>query len=149
MLEGSGGGLGLLWIGGVEASISSSCLPDGPPMVLRIAHFMARMHRQMAGLLRRREGTELSLEWFLYVDKLAGDDVSAAPSLELLNVILRRFTPDGNVRFAFFVEGDTVQEDLLADNVAGLFNEHATAPQRYPVLARLLEMDRIHWERGE
>lgn len=92
-------------------------------MVLFIAHFLRRVHQQMHVALSAQ------VTWNFLGDKLpngAGGafDNAFAMLLGLSNL-------GGQLRWGYFMEGDSVETDLLADNVAGLLNESMRAPQRY------------------
>jgi hypothetical protein len=49
-----------------------------------------------------------------------------------LAMLLGLSNPGGSLRSGYFLEGDKVETDLLADNIAGLLNEIVRVPERYP-----------------
>ena len=58
----------------------------------------------------------------------------------------------GALRWGYFLQGDEVETDLLADNVAGLLNEIMRVPERYT--AQFGESTQnsaglFYWERWE
>ena len=116
-------------------------------MILWIAHFVARAHQQMEKSLKTQHADLFSLDWFLYIDKFAGDNVGQANGTQLFQTLVQRsIMGAGNIRVAFFNDSGTVSSDLLADNIAGLFNEYKTKPATYPDLSHILANSHIHWE---
>jgi hypothetical protein len=114
-------------------------------MVLWIAHFILRAHASMAADIRRQMPALFSLDWFLYLDKFAGDNADAHPASQLFQTLVGH--PDaGNIRTASFVESDRVSEDLMADNIAGLLNEWQTTPSRYRTLEALITGGSFYYE---
>ena len=51
---------------------------------------------------------------------------------QALAMLLGLSNPRGALRWGYFLEGDKVETDLLADNIAGLLNEIMRVPARYP-----------------
>jgi len=115
-------------------------------MTFWIAHFVARAHEQMAASLRLQNPNLFSLDWFLYIDTFAGDNVTARPSSQLFQTLVTHHTASGNVRTASFRESDSVSEDLLADNIAGLLNERQRSPKRYRDLDALITAGSFYYE---
>lgn len=121
-------------------------------MVLWIAHFTCRMHTYLAGELKKTVPNLFSVDWLpIYVDKFAGDNVHAFPSMQLFQSVVTHHilrSGLGNVRVAFFHEKDADRANVLADNVAGLFNESKNRPSTYSDLPALIQNGCIYWESG-
>lgn len=98
------------------------------PMVLFIAHFLRRIHQEMHVALYAR--TPVCVTWNFFADKLPNGPGGAFD--KALAMLLGLSNPGGALRWGYFLEGDKIETDLLADNVAGLLNEIMRVPQRYP-----------------
>ena len=107
-------------------------------MVIWVAHFVARMHRMLRLQLQGAQVEPVVVDWFFYHDKCAGDSSNASPAMSFFQTLVSGNISHGNVRSGFFVESDTVEADLLADNVAGLFNSSREAAADGPELSSLL-----------
>ncbi|MCS3502284.1 hypothetical protein M2189_008206 [Bradyrhizobium japonicum] len=94
------------------------------PMVLFIAHFLRRIHQQMHVALSAQ------VTWNFFGDKPPAGAGGAFDNA--LAALLGLSNQAGQLRWGYFIEGDIVEIDLLADNVAGLLNEIMRVPQRYP-----------------
>jgi hypothetical protein len=116
-------------------------------MVVWIAHFVARMHRMLRLQLQGAQPEPVVVDWFFYHDKFAGDSAEASPVMSLFQTLVSGSISDGNVRSGFFKDSDTVDADLLADNVAGLFNS-ARVPNG-PDLSSLLGSGCVYYEASE
>ena len=98
------------------------------PMVLFIAHFLRRMHEEVQVALSG--DAAMCVTWDFLADKPpngAGGAFNRA-----LEMLLGLSNPRGALRWGYFHQGDEVETDLLADNLAGLLNEVMLVPQRYP-----------------
>ena len=111
-------------------------------MILWIAHFMCRAHADFFNYLKSSFTDTIGLDWFLYADKLPG----AGEELDFLILLVNRFTPNGNIRISNFDQGDTVNTDLLADNIAGMFNEIAKHREMTPLEKKIVGGGKIHME---
>jgi len=104
-------------------------LPENQaPMVLFIVHFLTRMHQEVQVALSA--DTPMCVTWNFFADKPpngAGGAFNGA-----LEMLLGFSNPGGALRWGYFLQGDEVETDLLADNVAGLLNEIMRVPERYP-----------------
>jgi hypothetical protein len=98
------------------------------PMVLFIAHFLRRIHQEMHLALSTR--APMCVTWNFFADKPPNGPGGAFD--KALAMLLGLSNPGGALRWGYFLEGDEVETDLLADNVAGLLNEIMRVPQRYP-----------------
>lgn len=99
------------------------------PMVLFIAHFLRRIHLQMHFALSNPAPTWVT--WDFLADKPPNGPGGAFD--QALAMLLGLSTPAGALRWGYFLEGDKVETDLLADNVAGLLNEIMRVPARHPL----------------
>ena len=115
-------------------------------MVVWVAHFVARMHRMFGLQLQGAQPEPVVVDWFFYHDKFAGDSPDASPAMSFFQTLVSGNISNGNVRSGFFVESDTVQADLLADNVAGLFNRLRETGAEDPDLSSLLGSGRVYYE---
>jgi len=97
------------------------------PMVVFIAHYLRRMHQEMQIALSLR--APMHVTWNFLADKPPGG--SKGPFDQALSMLLGLANPRGSLRWGYFLEGDTVETDLLADNIAGLLNEIMLVPKRY------------------
>jgi hypothetical protein len=98
------------------------------PMVLFIAHFLRRIHQEMHVALSAH--TPACATWNFFADKPPSGPGGAFD--RALAMLLGLSNPGGALRWGYFLEGDKIETDLLADNVAGLLNEIVRVPQRYP-----------------
>jgi hypothetical protein len=97
------------------------------PMVLFIAHFLRRMHQEVQGGLS--VDAPMYVTWNFFADKPPNGAEGAFD--RALGMLLGLSDPRGALRWGYFLQGDKVETDLLADNVAGLLNEMMRAPERY------------------
>ena len=97
------------------------------PMVLFIAHFLRRIHQEMYVALFAR--APMYVTWNFFADKPPNGPGGAFD--RALAMLLGLSSPGGTLRWGYFLEGDKVETDLLADNVAGLLNEIMRVPHRY------------------
>jgi hypothetical protein len=98
------------------------------PMVLFIAHFLRRMHQEVQVALSADQ--PMCVTWNFFADKPPNGGGGAFN--RALEMLLGLSNPRGGLRWGYFLQGDEVETDLLADNVAGLLNEIMRVPQRYP-----------------
>jgi hypothetical protein len=98
------------------------------PMVLFIAHFLRRIHQEVH--LALSVFTPARITWNFFADKPPSGPGGAFD--QALAMLLGLSNTRGELRWGYFLEGDTVETDLLADNLAGLLNEIIRVPQRYP-----------------
>lgn len=97
------------------------------PMVLFIVHFLRRMHQEVQAALSVDVQTYVT--WNFIADKPPnGAEGAFNKALEML---LGLANTRGALRWGYFHQGDQVETDLLADNVAGLLNEIMRVPERY------------------
>lgn len=116
-------------------------------MLLWIAHFMLRCHRHVYEIVQHGSPRAAAVDWFFYMDKLVATDSTA----ELFNFVLQhnlgnRLMSVGNIRLASFNDSDTIDTDLLADNLAGLLNGIAEGKMPIEILNFLRATGRIHFE---
>ena len=98
------------------------------PMVLFIAHFLRRMHQEVQAALSA--DAPMCVTWNFFADKPPNSAGGAFN--RVLEMLLGLSNPQGALRWGYFLQGDEVETDLLADNLAGLLNEIMRVPQRYP-----------------
>lgn len=98
------------------------------PMVLFIAHFLRRVHQEMQIALS--VDTPMFVTWNFFADKPPNG--AGGPFDKALAMLLGLSNPRGALRWGYFLEGDEVETDLLADNIAGLLNEMMRVPARCP-----------------
>jgi hypothetical protein len=98
------------------------------PMVLFIAHFLRRIHQEMHVALSAQ--APASVTWNFFADKPPNGSGGAFD--RALAMLLGLSNRGGTLRWGYFLEGDKIEIDLLADNIAGLLNEIMRVPQRYP-----------------
>jgi hypothetical protein len=98
------------------------------PMVLFVAHFLRRMHQEVHLALSAYAPARIT--WNFFADKPPSGSGGAFD--QALAMLLGLSNTRGELRWGYFLEGDTVETDLLADNLAGLLNEIIRVPQRYP-----------------
>ena len=115
-------------------------------MVAWIAHFVARMHRLFHLQLQQTHATPVSVGWFFYLDKFAGDSPDASPGISFFQTLVSGNIANGNIRSGFFAQSDTVDADLFADNLAGLLNASRRAPSDFLALTSLFSSGRIQYE---
>jgi hypothetical protein len=113
-------------------------------MVVWVAHFVARMHRMFRLQLQGAQPEPVVVDWFFYHDKFAGDSTEASPAMSFFQTLVSGNISDGNVRSGFFKDSDTVEADLFADNVAGLFN--SSRGPNGPDLSSLLDSGCVYYE---
>lgn len=113
-------------------------------MVIWVAHFVARMHRMFRLQLQGTQPEPVVVDWFFYHDKFAGDSSAASPAMSFFQTLVSGKISDGNVRSGFFLNSDTVEADLFADNVAGLFN--SSRNPKGPDLSSLLRSGCVYYE---
>lgn len=114
-------------------------------MLLWISHFLCRCHLQMFEALRGSNPDIGATDWFLYIDRFPGSD----DSISFFNTVIRPHHAPGAVGIAHFVQSDSVETDLLADNLAGFFNDISHDPALYPGTDGILASGHVHWEKGE
>jgi hypothetical protein len=125
-------------------------LPEGrEAMIVWIAHMLLRWHHVSLDCERQAGRPTSSIDLFIYMDNLAGEQVSR----DLFNFILqhnvRQGVIAGNIRLSTFTKSDEVDIDLLSDNLAGLFNHAAQGKVDSAISQRLLATGRVHLERGQ
>ena len=114
-------------------------------MVIWVAHFVARMHRMLSLQLRGAQIEPVVVDWFFYHDKFAGDSPNGSPAMSFFETLVSGNISHGNVTSGFFVESDKVEADMLADNVAGLFNSSREAADGVD-LSSLLDSGYVYYE---
>ena len=117
-------------------------------MIFWIAHFIARAHRDMAARLLSLTPPVRGLDWFLYVDKFAGDSPAKSPGAALFQALVQHNLRGGNLRTSFFHASAKTPEDLLADNIAGLVNQEARRRAPSPEFRAVLSTRQVYWEAG-
>jgi hypothetical protein len=98
-------------------------------MVLFIAHFLKRIHQHLCVALSPAKDAPTYVTWNFFADKPPNGPEGAFD--RALTMLLGLSDPRGALRWGYFLNGDTVETDLLADNIAGLLNEKLQAPHRY------------------
>jgi hypothetical protein len=126
-----------------DEEITFRMLEKRAMMLLWISHFLVRFHLEL-----KRQWTEWKpetegLTWELYINKFVGDDQSSAKALNFFQGFTSRYFP---IRTTFFHESNVVTEEVLADSLAGLINEHARHRDRYPAIERIRESKGFHYE---
>jgi hypothetical protein len=114
-------------------------------MCLFIAHFVLRMHKHMYDAANiDRPNDPGHINWNFYGDKFPGPPGGDMDLMFQILLSLDRVT--GRILWGYFREGDTVETDLLVDNVAGALND--VAARREPSLSFGEESDGLfYWER--
>lgn len=92
--------------------------------LLFVCHFVRRMHLRMFEALQEPEMPAHMLNWSFYADKPPGG--SGGEFNTAMGIILGNFPGLGRIQWGYFLEGDVVETDLLADNLAGLLNNTIT-----------------------
>ena len=96
-------------------------------MVLFIAHFLRRIYQEMQVALSAH--APMCVTWNFFADKPPNGAGGAFD--RALAMMLSLSNARGELRWGYFLEGDKIETDLLADNVAGLLNEIMRMPRRY------------------
>lgn len=115
-------------------------------MVIWIAHFVVRMHRMLRLQLQGDQIDPVIVDLFFYHDKFVGDSFHASPAMSFFQTLVSSNISHGNVISGFFRESDTVGADLLADNVAGLFNTYREDSAAGVELSFLLSSGCVYYE---
>lgn len=101
-------------------------------MVLHIAHFVRRMHLSMWQAVQDNGARPTAMNWDFFADKFPG---ARGDGMDLaFHALLSPSRALGRILWGYFVEGDKVETDLLADNLAGAIREMQTDPAIYPEL---------------
>jgi len=114
-------------------------------MCLFVGHFILRMHRRMYDAANSdRPEDPGHINWNFYGDKFPGPPGGDMDLMFQILVGLHRGS--GRILWGYFTESDTVETDLLADNVAGALNH--IAARRESSLSFREESDGLfYWER--
>lgn len=125
-------------------------IPENQALMLSwVAHFMLRCHRLVYDQLRVTNPELYCVDWLFYVDKMAGGTRSAKFFNFVIQHNLREHpVSQGNIRLSFFDQGDTVETDLLADNISGLINNVMNGNMPDDALASLVSSSQFHCESG-
>jgi hypothetical protein len=115
-------------------------------MVIWIAHFVARMHRMLRLQFQHAQSEPVVIDWFFYHDKFAGDSPDVSPATSFFQTLVSGNISNGNVRSGFFAQSDTVDADILADNLAGLFNNSREMENQSPDLLSILKSGCVYYE---
>lgn len=115
-------------------------------MVVWIAHFVARMHHMFRLQLQNDQSEPVVVDWFFYHDKFAGDSPATSPATNFFQALVSGNISNGNVRSGFFTQSDTVDADLLADNLAGLFNNSCEIGSQSPEMLSILQSGCVYYE---
>jgi hypothetical protein len=115
-------------------------------MIIWVAHFVARMHRMIRLQLQGSQVDPVTVDWFFYHDKFAGDSSYSSPAMSFFQVLVSANITEGNVRSAFFVDSDKVNADLFADNVAGLLNTARQTRHEFTALSTVLSSGAVYYE---
>lgn len=118
-------------------------------MCLFVAHFVLRMHRHMYEAVNASSPDRPShVNWNFFGDRFPGPpDGDMALMFQILSVLDRS---TGRILWGHFTEGDVVETDLLADNLAGVLNEAARMADKYGLTALPCEARSegfFYWER--
>jgi hypothetical protein len=105
---------------GERQTIELRNLVQRSQMALFIAHFVRRMQLAVFGALRG----STAVNFQFYADKLPGGERYG----DLLNFLFNAGNPAGRLLLGHFNDSDTVETDLLADNLAGLLREANLKP---------------------
>lgn len=132
-----------------EEPITFTFSENRADMCVFIGHFVRRMREAMFAALNLNTPSQpQALNWDFFADKFPG-----APNqgMDLLfQAILFSGPQLGRVLWGYFEEGDRVETDLLADNLAGALNSIATHPHRLPNFFSDGSPETIfYWERWE
>jgi hypothetical protein len=117
-------------------------------MAVWVAHFVARMHNNLRLQLQAMTPDPVIVDWFFCHDKFAGDSANSRTMMSFYHALASGSISDGNIRSGFFVDSDTVDADLLADNVAGFFNI-TRGEVESPELKSILSSGCVYYESGE
>jgi hypothetical protein len=99
-------------------------------MGLFIAHFVLRMQAAMWEAGNSMTPPIGLVNWNFYGDKFAG---ATGEDLDLMfSMLVQQDRGHGRLLWGYFLEGDTVDADLLTDNVAGALNALVTARSAMP-----------------
>lgn len=114
-------------------------------MCLFVAHFVLRMHRRMYEAANMdRPDDPGHINWNFYGDKFPGPPGGDMDLMFQILVSLDRGT--GRILWGYFKESDSVETDVLADNLAGALND--VAKRRDPSLSFRDESEGLfYWER--
>lgn len=107
-----------------------SLIENRGQMVLFIAHFVIRMYDAMTEAVHGTEPRPLhtGIRWNFLADKFPGPPDA---DMDLMfNSILGLHRPRRSINWGYFIDGDCVETDLLADNLAGLLSECANEPAK-------------------
>jgi hypothetical protein len=104
-------------------------------MAFFIAHFLRRINQAMYhaenSISPLHRG--MLINWNFFADKPPG---GAGGSYDLvLSLLLGLQDTRGRLQWGYFVRGDEVETDLLADNLAGLLREAVATPNKYNIHA--------------
>ena len=114
-------------------------------MCLFISHFVLRMHRQMYEAINASSRNDPGhVNWNFYGDKFPGpqgEDMD--PMFQILSNLDRN---TGRIAWGYFKQGDTVESDLLADNLAGLLNAYAGKHSLIVKPSEVVNKGFFYWE---
>jgi hypothetical protein len=121
-------------------------------MAIFTIHFVRRMHRMMHHALSTISPVHGGMvTWNFYADKPPNG--SGGNYNRLLGTLLGMQDCRGSLRWGYFSQGDEVETDLLADNVAGLLRESLAHPTRYEIGTRPPDQrdakGLFYWERWD
>lgn len=115
-------------------------------MCVFIGHFVMRMRQAVHKAINSEQPT--ALNWDFFADKLAGGPDGDMD--RFFRIILCSGSYTGRIMWGHFSESDSVETDLLADNLAGALNAIASTPDRLPNLPLCQPGGTIfHWERWQ
>lgn len=141
--------VGPLWRTSTPEPITFTFSAKRADMCVFIGHFVRRMREAMfASLNLLTPNQPQTLNWNFLADKFPG---ARNQGMDLLfQAILFSGPKLGRVLWGYFEEGDCVETDLLADNLAGALNSIATHPNRLPNnLSDGSPETFFYWERWE
>ncbi|MEX2616490.1 MAG: hypothetical protein WD767_10370 [Alphaproteobacteria bacterium] len=120
--------IGPLMSGPEKKKILVSLAERRGQMVLFISHFVIRMYDIMTEAIYGTQKTpdNAGLRWGFLADKFPGPPDA---DMDLMfRAILGLHRPQKNIIWGYFKDGDRVETDLLADNLAGLLSGCANDP---------------------
>jgi hypothetical protein len=120
--------------------------PSQATMAFFIAHFLRRIHQTMYHALNSISPVHGGMiNWSFFADKPPG---GAGGSYDrVLALLLGLQDVRGWLRWGYFMRGDEVETDLLADNLAGLLREAVATPNKYNIhIANHSGAGLFYWE---
>lgn len=113
-------------------------------MLLWIARFFVQAYETDWIQLCARRPESVGLTWHLHSDWLVGDNDQVSAAIKLLKLVTRPFF---DLRMVFALQGDSISEYVLADNIAGLLDQNACGKRNDSELNQLQNCGALHWQK--